>query len=95
MLTKEKEGNRVRCYHYWPDETDMYGQMKVVLVNENEYSGYIQRDFKLIDTKVGGRGSCDAGICSYLPFTCSCMHSVCMGIGYDLVVVMRVRFGWQ
>ena len=55
MLTKEEERTRVRCHRYWPNTTDMYGQMKVVLVTENEYSGYIQREFKLINNnKVGG-----------------------------------------
>ena len=56
MLTKEEERTQARCHRYWPNETDMYGQMKVVLVTENEYSGYIQREFKLINTKnkVGG-----------------------------------------
>ena len=57
MLTKEREGPRVRCHRYWPDGTDMYGQTQVVLLTENQYAGYIQREFKLIDTKVGGRGN--------------------------------------
>ena len=57
MLTKEKEGPRVRCHRYWPDGTDMYGQTQVVNLTENQYAGYIQREFKLIDTKVRGRGN--------------------------------------
>ena len=57
MLTKEKEGTRVRCHRYWPDGSDMYGQIQVVSISENEYGGYIQREFKLIDTKVSRSGS--------------------------------------
>ena len=52
MLTKEKEGPRVRCHKYWPDGTDMYGQIQVVLISEYTYIEYTLREFKLIDTKV-------------------------------------------
>ena len=41
LLTKEKEGTWVRCYHYCPRGMDMYGQMQVVLVTVSEYSGSI------------------------------------------------------
>ena len=54
----------------------MYGQTQVVLLTENEYSGYIQREFKLIDTKVGGCGSLGClGMCP------CCIQRV--GIGGD------------
>ena len=69
MLTKEREGTRVRCHRYWPDGTDMYGQTQVVLLTENEYSGYIQREFKLIDTKVGGCGSWGAWACVHVAYS--------------------------
>ena len=71
MLTKEKEGPRVRCHRYWPDGTDMYGQIQVVLITENQYGGYIQREFKLIDNKVGTGGSSCNGMCVHtLVHTC-------------------------
>ena len=53
MLTKEKEGSRVQCNHYWPDWMEMYGLIQVFLISENTYWGHIQREFKLINTKVG------------------------------------------
>lgn len=67
----------MRCHRYWPDGTDMYGQTQVVLLTENEYSGYIQREFKLIDTKVGGCGSWGAWACVHV----CCIQ--CVGIGGD------------
>ena len=68
MLTKEKEGGRVRCHKYWPDGNDMYGQIQVVHISETPYSEFILREFKLIDTKVldalGVLGDC----CIVFPF---------------------------
>ena len=53
MLTKEKEGSRVQCNHYWPDRTDMYGLLQVFLISEYTCAEYIEREFKLFDHKVG------------------------------------------
>ena len=70
MLTKEKEGGRVRCHKYWPDGNDMYGQIQVVHISETPYSEFILREFKLIDTKVldalGVLGDCMYCVCPFL-----------------------------
>ena len=52
MLTKEEEGGQVRCHRYWPEDEDMYGQIKVVHTSETTYPKYTLREFKLSHTRV-------------------------------------------
>ena len=54
MLTKEREGGRVKCHKYWPSNNgaSMYGQFQVILHAVNEYPDYTLREMKLVDEKV-------------------------------------------
>lgn len=53
MLTKEKEGGRVKCHKYWPDSgAKTFSHLQVILHSVNEYPDYVLREFKIIDTKV-------------------------------------------
>lgn len=53
MLTKEREGGRVKCHRYWPTTgASNFRQYQVILHAVNEYPDYILREFKIVDTKV-------------------------------------------
>ena len=53
MLTKEKEGGRVKCQRYWPQSgADNFGFLQLVLHSVNEYPDYILREFNMVDTRV-------------------------------------------
>ena len=54
MLTKDKEGGRVKCHKYWPTTgAEAFGQYQVILHTINNYTDYTLREFKIVDTKVG------------------------------------------
>ncbi len=54
MLTKPREGGRVKCHRYWPQSgAETYGQYQVILLDVHEYPNYILKEFKIVDTKVG------------------------------------------
>ena len=53
MLTKEREGGRVKCHRYWPTTgASNFRQYQIILHAVNEYPDYILREFKIVDTKV-------------------------------------------
>ena len=53
MLTKEREGSRVKCHRYWPSTGALnFRQYQIILHAVNEYPDYILREFKIVDTKV-------------------------------------------
>ena len=53
MLTKEREGGRVKCHKYWPDSgARAFSNLQVILHASNEYPDYILREFKIVDTMV-------------------------------------------
>ena len=53
MLTKEREGGRVRCLRYWPTTgTENFQQYQVILHAEHEYPDYVFREFKIVDMRV-------------------------------------------
>ena len=53
MLTREREGGRVRCHRYWPDSAaGTYSYVQVILHAVHEYPDYILREFKMVDTRV-------------------------------------------
>ena len=38
---------QLKCHKYWPDETQDYGDISVMLVKQEHYSDYIIRTFNL------------------------------------------------
>ena len=55
MLTREREVGRIKCHRYWPDSgASTFRQFQVILHSVNEYPDYTLREFKIVDTKVGG-----------------------------------------
>lgn len=54
MLTKDKEGGRVKCHKYWPTSgAESFGQYQVIYHNSSQYADYLLRELKIVDTKVG------------------------------------------
>lgn len=52
MLTRHKEGGRIKCHKYWPTTgAEAFGQYQVILHTINSFSDYTIREFKIIDTK--------------------------------------------
>ena len=53
MLTKKREGGSNRCHKYWPANQGVvqFGCYQVILHGEQVYQDYIQREFKIVDTK--------------------------------------------
>ncbi|CAL1596668.1 unnamed protein product [Knipowitschia caucasica] len=45
MVTNLVEVGRVKCCKYWPDDTDIYGDMKVTLIETELLSEYVIRSF--------------------------------------------------
>ncbi|XP_061688009.1 receptor-type tyrosine-protein phosphatase T isoform X2 [Syngnathoides biaculeatus] len=45
MVTNLVEVGRVKCVRYWPDETDVYGDVKVTLVETEPLAEYVVRTF--------------------------------------------------
>uniref|UniRef100_A0A673AIP2 protein-tyrosine-phosphatase n=1 Tax=Sphaeramia orbicularis TaxID=375764 RepID=A0A673AIP2_9TELE len=45
MVTNLVEVGRVKCCKYWPDDTDIYGDMKVTLIETQLLSEYVIRTF--------------------------------------------------
>uniref|UniRef100_A0A3Q2YX20 Receptor-type tyrosine-protein phosphatase kappa n=1 Tax=Hippocampus comes TaxID=109280 RepID=A0A3Q2YX20_HIPCM len=45
MVTNLVEVGRVKCVRYWPDETDVYGDVKVTLVETEPLAEYVIRTF--------------------------------------------------
>ena len=53
MLTKNKEGNRVKCHKYWPTSgAEAFGKYQVILHNISNFPDYTLREFKIVDPKV-------------------------------------------
>lgn len=38
---------QVKCYKYWPDDTDMYGDIKISLLKTETLAEYAVRTFSL------------------------------------------------
>ncbi|KAG8444251.1 hypothetical protein GDO86_009436 [Hymenochirus boettgeri] len=47
MVTNLVEVGRVKCYKYWPDDTDVYGDFKVTCVEMEPLAEYVIRTFTL------------------------------------------------
>merc|ERR1712226_1822839 len=51
MATNLMERNKVRCHKYWPDPTEIrgevYGKIKVQTVAESQYQDYVLREFQM------------------------------------------------
>ncbi|XP_069463582.1 receptor-type tyrosine-protein phosphatase kappa isoform X5 [Ambystoma mexicanum] len=47
MVTNLVEVGRVKCYKYWPDETEVYGDFKVTCVEMEPLAEYVIRTFTL------------------------------------------------
>ncbi|XP_067041211.1 receptor-type tyrosine-protein phosphatase S-like isoform X4 [Acropora muricata] len=47
MLTNLQERHQLKCHKYWPDETEDYGDISVMLVKSEHYSDYIIRTFNI------------------------------------------------
>ncbi|KAM9800533.1 receptor-type tyrosine-protein phosphatase T isoform 2-T3 [Syngnathus typhle] len=47
MVTNLVEVGRVKCVRYWPDETEVYGDVKVTLVETDPLAEYIVRTFTM------------------------------------------------
>uniref|UniRef100_A0A674DGX1 protein-tyrosine-phosphatase n=1 Tax=Salmo trutta TaxID=8032 RepID=A0A674DGX1_SALTR len=45
MVTNLVEVGRVKCVRYWPDETDVYGDIKVTLIETEPLAEYVIRTF--------------------------------------------------
>ena len=79
MLTKEKEGGRVKCHKYWPDSgAKTFSHLQVILHATNEYPDYVLREFKIIDTRV-------FTVNVYHTMSCTCnMH--CFYVQYIILI---------
>jgi protein tyrosine phosphatase len=52
MLANEREGAKVMCHKYWPDNgSQMYGSYEVTLYSHKEYPDYVLREFKIVDSR--------------------------------------------
>ncbi|XP_042189701.1 receptor-type tyrosine-protein phosphatase kappa isoform X4 [Callorhinchus milii] len=47
MVTNLVEVGRVKCYKYWPDDTELYGDFKVTFVEVEPLAEYVVRTFTL------------------------------------------------
>ncbi|MBV98490.1 Receptor-type tyrosine-protein phosphatase U, partial [Eschrichtius robustus] len=47
MITKLVEVGRVKCSRYWPEDSDMYGDIKITLVKTEILAEYVVRSFAL------------------------------------------------
>ncbi|XP_042194557.1 receptor-type tyrosine-protein phosphatase U isoform X2 [Callorhinchus milii] len=47
MITKLVEVGRVKCSKYWPDDTELYGDLKVTLIKTEPLAEYTVRTFSL------------------------------------------------
>uniref|UniRef100_A0A8C6BGQ6 Receptor-type tyrosine-protein phosphatase U n=1 Tax=Monodon monoceros TaxID=40151 RepID=A0A8C6BGQ6_MONMO len=47
MITKLVEVGRVKCSRYWPEDSDMYGDIKITLVKTEILAEYVVRNFAL------------------------------------------------
>ncbi|XP_022804800.1 receptor-type tyrosine-protein phosphatase epsilon-like isoform X2 [Stylophora pistillata] len=47
MLTNLQERHKLKCHKYWPDETQDYGDISVMLVRSEHYSDYNIRTFNV------------------------------------------------
>ncbi|XP_028402620.1 receptor-type tyrosine-protein phosphatase S-like [Dendronephthya gigantea] len=45
MLTTLKEMGKVKCEKYWPDESEVYGEIKVTATRSRAFADYITRTF--------------------------------------------------
>ena len=53
MLTKHKEGGRIKCHKYWPSTgAEQFGQYQVILHGSYDYPDYTLKEFKIVDTRV-------------------------------------------
>jgi len=54
MLTKDVEGEKIKCFRYWPDGQSLqYGRLRVSLLSEDPSPELIIRTFTLEDTQTG------------------------------------------
>ncbi|XP_023558737.1 receptor-type tyrosine-protein phosphatase U isoform X4 [Octodon degus] len=47
MITKLVEVGRVKCSRYWPEDSDMYGDIKITLMKTEALAEYVVRTFAL------------------------------------------------
>ncbi|EPY87938.1 receptor-type tyrosine-protein phosphatase U precursor [Camelus ferus] len=47
MITRLVEVGRVKCSRYWPEDSDMYGDIKITLVKTETLAEYVVRSFAL------------------------------------------------
>uniref|UniRef100_A0A8C9TV55 protein-tyrosine-phosphatase n=1 Tax=Scleropages formosus TaxID=113540 RepID=A0A8C9TV55_SCLFO len=47
MLTKLVEAGRVKCHKYWPEDNDVYGDMKITLLKTETLAEYAVRTFSM------------------------------------------------
>lgn len=53
MLTKEREGGKIKCHKYWPESgASSYSSLQVILHAVSEFPDYILREFKIVNTRV-------------------------------------------
>ena len=48
MVTNVKEGNKIKCQHYWPDSgSKEYGPFKVVITDQQLFADFNIRKFSV------------------------------------------------
>ena len=48
MVTNVKEGNKIKCQHYWPDSgSKEYGPFKVVISDQQLFADFVIRTFRV------------------------------------------------
>ena len=48
MVTNVKEGNKIKCQHYWPDSgSKNYGPFQVTITDQQTFADYIIRTFQM------------------------------------------------
>ncbi|KAK7916072.1 hypothetical protein WMY93_011833 [Mugilogobius chulae] len=56
MVTNLVEVGRVKCVRYWPDETEVYGDIKVTLIETEPLAEYVIRTFSVQKCRSGEDG---------------------------------------
>nr|XP_057902120.1 receptor-type tyrosine-protein phosphatase kappa isoform X1 [Doryrhamphus excisus]XP_057902128.1 receptor-type tyrosine-protein phosphatase kappa isoform X1 [Doryrhamphus excisus] len=57
MVTNLVEVGRVKCYKYWPDDAEVYGDFKVTFIEVEPLAEYVVHTFTLERSVVGGAGA--------------------------------------
>ena len=48
MVTNIKEGNKIKCQHYWPDSgSKNYGPFQVTITDQQTFADYTIRTFQM------------------------------------------------